>query len=291
MEYSGVDVNNPVEVLTGNQGSGPSFTAGELTNRVFYDAFVGGVGLENSKYTVSGIGSPFSYVYVDSSRTTSFDLNAKLYAYECFTDIPKTYTLKGNISVPSNWAGALIALKAGDSRKDFNIRRYITKDYANKYISDMIVANDGENDWPVIRYADVLLMLAEAEGYTPTSIALINQVHQRAGLPAITSSAINSVETFEKALSQERRFEFAFENQRWFDIVRFNTTTSSLTAQQIMKDHFAYMFPYHYSDYPAPAYTLSQLQSFITQEHLLLPIPQREIDNNTTIQIPQNPGY
>ncbi len=183
------------------------------------------------------------------------------------------------------------AYNSADVRKTFNIGRYLTKDYVNKYISSMLVANDAENDWPVIRYADVLLMLAEADGKTTETVGYLNQIHQRAGLSAFTSSATATVAAFEKTLSTERRLEFAFENQRWFDIVRFNTTLTTLTAEQIMKDHFTYMYTRYYDSYPPPAYTLLQLQSFVTAEHLLLPIPQREIDNNTNIVIQQNPGY
>jgi hypothetical protein len=101
---------------------------------------------------------------------------------------------------------------------------------------------------------------------------------------------VNTTAKFEKALSDERRLEFAFENQRWFDINRFNTTFTTLTAEQIMKDHFAYMYNLHYIDYPQPM-TLQQIQDLVTPQKMKLPIPQREIDNNTIIVIPQNPGY
>jgi len=50
---------------------------------------------------------------------------------------------------------------------------YFGKFYVKKYISNLIYENDGENDWPVLRYADVLLMLAEAQGYTPNSVTLL----------------------------------------------------------------------------------------------------------------------
>jgi hypothetical protein len=102
---------------------------------------------------------------------------------------------------------------------------------------------------------------------------------------------ITSVPEFEQALSTERRVEFAFENQRWFDLVRFNTTMTTITAQQSMKDHFADEYDSHYSEYLPPTPTLAQLQANVTQDKLLLPIPQREIDTNTQLVIVQNPGY
>jgi len=155
----------------------------------------------------------------------------------------------------------------------------------------MVVAKDSESDWPVIRYADVLLMLAEAQGNTTASLTLINQVRKRAALTDLTATQVNSVAFFEKALSDERRLEFAFENQRLFDLLRFNTTFTTITAEKTLQDHFALMYPSHYSTYSAPRLSVTDLQTNANPNRLLLPIPQREIDNNTQIIIPQNAGY
>ncbi|HYF33182.1 MAG TPA: RagB/SusD family nutrient uptake outer membrane protein [Chitinophagaceae bacterium] len=183
----------------------------------------------------------------------------------------------------------------GDGRKATLIGVYGTgsaaKLYVRKYLSTVVIPDDAENDWPVLRFADVLLMLAEAQGFTPNSISLISQVRQRAGLPALNPAVVNTVTLFEQALAHERRVEFAFENHRFFDLVRYNTTLSTITAEQVIKDHYADEYQTHYRLYTAPTPTLAQLQSYITREKLLLPIPQREIDNNTTLVIPQNPGY
>lgn len=183
----------------------------------------------------------------------------------------------------------------GDLRKPTLIGVYGTgnaaKWYVKKYLFPVALADDGESDWPILRYADILLMLAEAQGYNQASLDLINRTRSRAGLPDLTMSTITSVEEFELALSNERRIEFAFENQRWFDIVRFNTTFTTLTAEEIMKDHFADEYYWHYRLYLPPTPSLETLQGYVTKEKLLLPIPQREIDTNTQLVIPQNPGY
>ena len=183
----------------------------------------------------------------------------------------------------------------GDARKAVNIGVYgsgsAAKLYPKKFIAPNTQNDDAENDWPVIRYADVLLMLAEAQGYSPASIDLINSVRPRAGVTNYTTATLPDVASFEAALSQERRIEFAFENQRWFDIVRFNTTLTTLTAEKILKDHFSDEYFNHYRLYVAPAPKLEELHSNVTKERLLLPIPQREIDTNTELVIPQNPGY
>ena len=65
----------------------------------------------------------------------------------------------------------------------------------------------------------------------------------------------------------------------------------SQDAIAIMKANFSAMWTGHYSKYPSPAPTLAVIQSYVIDNKLLLPIPQREIDNNTKIVIPQNPGY
>ncbi|HTH31511.1 MAG TPA: RagB/SusD family nutrient uptake outer membrane protein, partial [Lacibacter sp.] len=95
----------------------------------------------------------------------------------------------------------------------------------------------------------------------------------------------------EEALSQERRIEFAFENQRWFDLVRFNTTLTTITVIQRIKDHYTDEYDAHYSRYIPPTPTLAELHSYIKTDRLLLPIPQREIDTNTQLVIAQNPSY
>jgi hypothetical protein len=96
---------------------------------------------------------------------------------------------------------------------------------------------------------------------------------------------------FEQALSTERRLEFAFENQRFFDLIRFNKTLTTITAEETLKKHFAREYAKHYSNYPAPRLTLAQLQAMVVPDKMLLPIPQHEIDTNIGLLIAQNPGY
>ena len=219
-----------------------------------------------------GIGSPFANLFAaNGSGLAVVNGDGKGYNYPA-TELISAYS-------------------STDPRLATNISKYITKLYVNKYISNVAIANDAENDWPVIRYADLLLMLAEAKGFSSSSIDLINLIRARSSQPLLTLSTINSVALFESALSNERRLEFAFENQRWFDLVRFNTTMTTIKAEDVMKNHIELMYSSHYGKYPAPVLTLSQIQDYVTPEHLLLPIPQREIDNNTFLTIPQNPGY
>jgi hypothetical protein len=201
----------------------------------------------------------------------------------------------GNILTLSQVASATStssSLNIADPRKATSIGNFsATIRYPAKLISNPAVANDAENDWMVIRYADVLLMLAEAQGNSPASIALINQTRNRSKLALLDPLVINTPTLFEKALADERRFEFTFENQRWFDLQRMNTTSTTLTIEQTLNNHFATMYALHYTSYPNPRLSLTEMQAFVVPNRMLLPIPQREIDNNTQIVILQNPGY
>lgn len=185
------------------------------------------------------------------------------------------------------------AYNALDLRRDISIGSFGTLKmlYPKKMISPVSIKGDGESDWIVIRYADVLLMLAEAQGNTASSLALINQTRTRAGLPALTATTVTTDAIFANELAAERKLEFAFENVRWFDMLRYRTTLPTLDPVAAIKANFSAIFAVHYSKYPAPAPTLPTIQSYVTNEKLLLPIPQREIDNNTKLVIPQNPGY
>ena len=190
-----------------------------------------------------------------------------------------------------------------DLRKDVTIAVYNNKPYVKKFLSQVTARYDAENDFPVIRYSDVLLMKAEAIGYdgpAGTSVGLINQVRARAGAlpytgsgdfattfyqyPASGEAAINDADAFKKALLQERRIELAYENQQFFDMVRIGDPVT------IMKDHFTAEFPGFYSKTRAGS-NLEELKGHVTLERMLLPIPQREIDTNDQQKIPQNQGY
>ena len=156
----------------------------------------------------------------------------------------------------------LSAYQAGDQRYAKSIyknNRLPDTTYSIKYLSVQTTAFDGDNNWYVSRYADVLLMLAEALGESTQAYVYINQVRARAGLPAI---AATNPSTFAKQLLDERRLEFAFENQRWQDLLRFGVAKSTMAKQL--------------------AVTQDEIR-------LLFAIPQKEIDVSNG-KLVQNPG-
>jgi hypothetical protein len=133
--------------------------------------------------------------------------------------------------------------------------------YNNKYIKRQGEIGLPDNDltspvnYRVMRYADVLLMAAEAHyqtGNTSKAQQLVNQVRVRAGVPGLAVNSIN-------VIYKERRFELSGEGFRFFDLVR--------TGQA--------------ADF---------IQGFIPGKHEVFPIPQVEIDLAGG-SWPQNPGY
>lgn len=99
--------------------------------------------------------------------------------------------------------------------------------WVKKYDSSPSTAFDAPNNWIEIRYAEVLLNLAEALGEGAAAYELINEVRDRAGLDGIDASTPG---TFEEKLLRERRLEFAFENKRWPDLLRFGNAKSVMSA-------------------------------------------------------------
>ncbi|MFD0990782.1 RagB/SusD family nutrient uptake outer membrane protein [Mariniflexile jejuense] len=167
--------------------------------------------------------------------------------------------------------------------------------FYTKFWYQLLVRDDSEFDFPIIRYADVLLMYAEAAGSADAnSLRYINLVRARAGLTTpLTTTDINTPAKFDLVVANERRWEFIAENQRWYDILRYGTTLPTLNAVGIMENHFTTIHPMLYSFYTQNTedVTLPILLERVDANSLLLPIPQIELDTNNKITIPQNPGY
>lgn len=178
------------------------------------------------------------------------------------------------------------AYPEGDLRKDVNVIKYpYTGDpkapatiknpyYVAKFKDPAALnVNDGGNNYYIVRYADVLLMFAEAlylssPGSTE-ALEAFNQVRRRAhGLPLNAPSAIDlagglGVAAFQDSVLKERRLEFAFEGQRRFDLLRTGKLKQAVNAQD-------------------PAI-------IVRDSDTLFPIPSQEMDTNPLLK--QNPGY
>jgi hypothetical protein len=164
--------------------------------------------------------------------------------------------------------------------------------YVTKYLSPVAVKNDAENDWIVLRYADVVLMLAEIENELSgpaAGLPRLNQIRTRAGLEELQLSDVSDKNKFRTALFNERRFEFAFENQRFFDLVRSNQLIP------VMKQHFdTEMEPFRSTGeltpfYKDPAKSTYLPNTTLAEWQILLPIPLNVM--SVSPNVTQNPGY
>ena len=122
------------------------------------------------------------------------------------------------------------------------------------------------NDFPFIRYADILLSKAEAlnelNGPNQESIDLINQIRHRAGLGDVFLTDFASKEVLRDHLLKERRWEFWYEAKRRRDLIRTGKYIEFAKQRGIIQ---------------------------ADEHHLWFPIPQSALDANP--KLTQNPGY
>ncbi len=165
-----------------------------------------------------------------------------------------------------------------DLRRDVNIGQFGVENvlYPKKLVAPTAGPLDSGINAIVLRYADVLLMHAEAlneQSYVAdgTAFDLINQIRNRAGLADLTSATITNQAEFRLAIENERRWELAFENHRWPDLVRTGR------AVEVMNGHIT-----NTGGVPVSV--------SVSANQLLYPVPQSEIDTNPAL-LPQNAGY
>lgn len=147
------------------------------------------------------------------------------------------------------------------STTGYNVRKFLlTKTQSPDY-------NTSNQNWVVTRYADILLLKAEAlneMGQTTLAEVPLYEVRCRAGLTnRSTIEGLSQMQMREKII-HERRMELAFEGHRWFDMIRY-------------KDNYALDFLHSIGKTAA------------SSKHLLLPIPTQEREANP--KLTQNPGW
>lgn len=150
-----------------------------------------------------------------------------------------------------------------------------------KFADPLAPVNDAAgNDFPVYRYADMLLLYAEAasragNGPTAEGLEALNQVHRRAyGKPATTASTVDfkladyTATTFADLVIKERGYETQYEAKRWLDLKRLGATELKARIKAATgKD--------------------------VADKHLFWPIPVGELNYNTALNPAkdQNLGY
>lgn len=141
---------------------------------------------------------------------------------------------------------------------------------SRKWVSE--TGNTGESNSPVdlvlLRYADVLLMYAEAQneavGPDASVYSAVNKVRNRAGMPDFPEGL--SQEEMRAEIRHERRIEFAMEGTRYFDLLRWRT------AEEVI-----------------PSLPTLENRQFDPAKNYLWPIPQSAMDGFSDLE--QNPGY
>ncbi|MBB6328542.1 hypothetical protein FHS59_004198 [Algoriphagus iocasae] len=147
--------------------------------------------------------------------------------------------------------------------------------YIYKHFDELAQTSTTSSDmnWPIIRYAEVLLIYAEAsnEANGPTNEAYqaVNLIRERAELDPLAGLSQSQLR---EAVWREKFFELSFENKTWFDMVRIRKGFNVTTRQ--FEDYVGHQFVY------GPT---------IKERELLFPIPTAEIRNNPSLV--QNPGY
>ena len=242
-------------------------TQGDKTSAASALKRVSGYSLVDNYTDLWGVENEFNKESIfEVSYESGYGVLGNLYTSAMNTELGATVT-SGSRNFPTK--SLISSYEAGDTRFEASIAGIGSEavgfaadgaGWCIKYgTTNPSTDNDGPNNWVVLRYADVLLMLAEALGESTESYGYINQVRARAGLGAISSSTAG---TFAEKLLQERKVELAFEGHRWPDLKRFGVAASVMSSDPRAID---------------------------IRGRLNLAIPQREMDINPDFV--QNPGY
>jgi hypothetical protein len=188
----------------------------------------------------------------------------------------------------------IAAYEPGDLRKEVSLKEgyfnqeneWIPVPFINKYNHPHTIRGITNDNWPVLRYADVLLMLAEAineeeKGPSTEAYGYLNTIRDRADLDEL--SGLDEV-SFREAVLKERRIELAFENHRWFDLKRTKTPEALTT---FLNAYAAIERSNPTTDRGGIPFTPGDYQ--FSPYEVLFPIPASERRINTKLS--QNTGY
>ncbi|GGI24449.1 RagB/SusD family nutrient uptake outer membrane protein [Pedobacter mendelii] len=211
-----------------------------------------------------GLASNFFYTFLIQPISA-----AEITAVTGIAEVPRT--IQGfNLPTPD----MIAAYEPGDKRKDASIgfltASGVTYPYIKKYAHAHANTNNTNDNWPVYRYAEVLLFLAEAaneQNRPGEALTYLNMVraNPRTGLAPSIAAGQAAVRD---AILVERRIELAFENKRWLDLVRTGN------ADQVMKA-FGTRFKANPLSYYFPAGITPSPGSY-TNIRLLFPLPASE---------------
>ncbi len=305
------------ETLWSNSGCGLWDPTESLLEVSFYSPTITGTNSEDSSGRIgkwNGVTAPAEAVrggrvaanwkvlptfaldwYSDYPNDKRWAISCADYKYTADDGKTALWTFKENNETKNGYFALAADPNAkADYRKNYNNNMCPGKWDIEKYTSDdnMIVdANKSNVNWYILRYADVLLLYAEAvnewrKGPTAEAFAAVNAVRRRGyGLPVNTASNVADLsnnlgyEEFRQAVRKERAHELAFEGHRRLDLVRWGI------YYETVRETFSNLATWH--DQSQEYYKLASYTQKGKNE--LLPIPQRDMD--LCPQFRQNPGW
>ncbi|RQP13176.1 MAG: RagB/SusD family nutrient uptake outer membrane protein [Parapedobacter sp.] len=203
--------------------------------------------------------------YYKREQTTDGKNDMRLFYSVWYDDAGKDFPERPDTLIyGNNWRA--------DWGKRVFIKKYSTDENPIYYWND--------NNFRSLRYADILLLYAEAlnelNGPTPKAIECLNRVRQRVKLPAIQNSTyydgaqiVSDKAAFKEHLKIERALELSLECVRWIDLKRWGLDDQATINELKSRD--------------------SDFNNFIIGKSSRMPIPQSEVDNNPNLT--QNPNY
>lgn len=186
---------------------------------------------------------------------------------------------------------------SGDYATDANNATHTGYNF-KKFFSDLSEYDDvwnAERNFPVLRYAEVLLSYAEAKielnQIDASMYDAINQVRTRAGMPNVDEAKYNNQEKLRELIRRERRVEFAYEGMRRWDVIRWGIAKDVMSQPVVRVEGEILPTKNEEGDFNVniTGTTVEETRTFTVGKNELLPIPQGTIDANPLIT--QNPGY
>ena len=196
----------------------------------------------------------------------------------------------------SEWNGRTIAEAAGETDDMANANASKTGYYLKKFLTDnlnLTLDQKAQHNWVAYRWGEVLLNYAEAmnEAYGPSVVppgypmsakAALQQVRDRASL-SLPPVAATSIDSFREVVKHERRVELAFEDHRYWDLLRWKDAATVLNSpvQGVKISKTGSTYSYKVVDVATRTFR---------NDNYYLPFMRSEIQNSGGT-LEQNPGY
>ena len=209
------------------------------------------------------------------------------------------------------------AYEEGDLRRDFSMslgyydnrknNEWVESRYVCKFMDVPYQNNDASNNYPVIRYADVILMYAEALNELDGSYQIetwdnsgthsisrdvdelkkgVQPVRIRAGIPDFTPEEYGNKELFRKKIKRERQIELMAEGQRYFDLRRWKDAKDEESLPMYGCNVFMTKGERDLFYKPVP---VSDVLTCFAEKTYFWPIDRSELEKN--VRLTQNPGW